>query len=104
MQLEKGVRGAGEAGMERCRAVYYTGSVQGVGFRFTARGLAQRYAVTGYVRNLSDGRVEVMAFGEEEEVKGYLEALRESMGEYIADEEANWIQPPERFVTFDIRF
>ena len=90
--------------MESCRYVYYSGSVQGVGFRFTARGLAQRYAVSGYVRNLSDGRVEVVAAGEEEEVLDYLSALRESMKDYIANEQASWATCPEHFVTFDIRF
>ena len=45
------------------RAVYYTGRVQGVGFRFTARSLAQSFAVTGMVQNLSDGRVLVIAEG-----------------------------------------
>jgi acylphosphatase len=90
--------------MDRCRAICYTGSVQGVGFRFTARGLAQRFAVTGYVRNLSDGRVELMVAGDEEEVEGYLAAVRESMGDYIAAEETSWVDAPERFVTFDIRF
>ena len=90
--------------MEKCRHLYYGGSVQGVGFRFTARGLAQKYAVNGYVRNLSDGRVEVMVQGEEEEVEGYLGALRESMGDYIADEQGSWETCAEHFATFDIRF
>jgi acylphosphatase len=39
------------------RRVHYSGRVQGVGFRFTSQRLAERYAVTGYVRNLPDGRV-----------------------------------------------
>jgi acylphosphatase len=90
--------------MDACRIVHYSGSVQGVGFRFTARGLAKRYSVTGYVRNLDDGRVEVVAAGEKEEVTEYLAALRKSMGEYIASEEGTWTTCPEHFVTFDVRF
>jgi acylphosphatase len=43
------------------RRVLYTGHVQGVGFRFTVRELAQRFAVTGFVRNLSNGKVELVA-------------------------------------------
>jgi acylphosphatase len=90
--------------MDVCRIVHYAGSVQGVGFRFTARGLAQRYAVTGYVRNLSDGRVEVVAVGDKDDVVGYLERLHENMKDYIAGEDGSWTTPPEHFVTFDIRF
>ncbi len=89
--------------MEYCKCVVYSGTVQGVGFRFTARGLAQHYAVSGYVKNLSDGRVEVMAVGEEREVQAYLEALRQEMGDYIAHERGTWVTSPEHFVTFDIR-
>ena len=75
-----------------------------MGFRFTARGLAQRYAVNGYVKNLSDGRVEVVAAGERDEVLAFLGALSENMRDYIAEEEANWTESGEHFVTFDIRF
>ena len=87
-----------------CRIVHYSGTVQGVGFRFTARGLAQRHAVSGYVRNLEDGRVEVAAAGEEKDVLAYLSELRESMADYIADEQGTWTTCPDDFVTFDIRF
>ena len=90
--------------IEPCRLVHFSGSVQGVGFRFTARGLGQRFAVTGYVRNLVDGRVEVLACGEQKEIRAYLEALRNSMRDYIAQESGKWIAPPETFTTFDIRF
>jgi len=90
--------------MDQSKLVHYCGSVQGVGFRFTARGLAQRFAVTGYVRNLPDGRVEVLACGDKKEVQAYLEALRNSMRDYIADESGTWIASPETLTTFDIRF
>ena len=101
---QPGLRLAGNALMDTCRDVYYAGTVQGVGFRFTARGLAQRYAVNGYVQNLRDGRVEVVAVGEQSEVEAYLEALREAMKDYIADEQGSWTTRPEHFETFDIRF
>ncbi len=45
-----------------------SGRVQGVGFRYTAKGVAQRFAVTGFVRNLSDGRVELVVEGDAAEV------------------------------------
>ena len=90
--------------MESCRHVHFTGSVQGVGFRFTARGIAQRYAVTGYVANLSDGSVEVVVSGDRKEVLAYLDTLRKAMGDYIADEAGQWTEPTQQFETFDVRF
>lgn len=90
--------------MDMCRLVHFNGTVQGVGFRFTAREVAHRYAVTGYVRNLADGRVEMIVSGERKEILAYLEALRKSMGNYITDENGQWMEASEQFETFDIRF
>ena len=55
------------------REVLYAGHVQGVGFRYTVQRLARGYSVTGFVRNLSDGRVELVVEGESGEVDGFLE-------------------------------
>jgi acylphosphatase len=60
------------------RQVYYEGRVQGVGFRYTVRQLAKGFDVTGWVRNLPDGRVELQASGENQEVEAFLEAILES--------------------------
>ncbi len=60
------------------RHVFYEGRVQGVGFRFTVKQLARGFEVTGWVRNLADGRVELQCSGEREEVVGFLEAIAES--------------------------
>ena len=65
------------------RHLYFKGHVQGVGFRYTARQIAEGYRVNGYVRNLADGRVELVAEGEEVEVRGFLDELRAEMGSYI---------------------
>ena len=64
--------------MGKTLQVFYEGRVQGVGFRCTARRIAAGFDVAGYVRNLADGRVELIASGDEDEVDGFLEALRES--------------------------
>lgn len=64
--------------MEKAVQVFYEGRVQGVGFRYTARRIAAGFDVAGYVRNLADGRVEMVASGDDEEVDGFLEALRDS--------------------------
>jgi acylphosphatase len=60
------------------RQVFYEGRVQGVGFRWTVKNLARGFDVTGSVRNLPDGRVELLASGESEEVLGFLDAIAES--------------------------
>jgi len=60
------------------RQVFYEGRVQGVGFRFTCKQMARGYDVVGWVRNLSDGRVELQCSGDNEEVEGFLEAIAES--------------------------
>ena len=58
--------------------VFYEGHVQGVGFRFTVRHIAKGFDVTGWVRNLPDGRVELQATGEEDEVRTFVDRIAES--------------------------
>ena len=70
------------APMERFTATY-SGFVQGVGFRFTARGLASGFLVGGHVRNLPDGTVEVLAEGEPPEVERFLAAIEDRMSGHI---------------------
>jgi acylphosphatase len=67
--------------------VYYSGHVQGVGFRYSAVEIAKRYAVVGWVRNLADGRVELLAEGADGEVAAFLDAVRERFRGHIADED-----------------
>ncbi len=71
------------------RTVLFTGHVQGVGFRWTTVQVAQRFMVTGSVRNLPDGRVECIAEGEPREIDAFLEALREAMAGHINHEDAH---------------
>lgn len=65
------------------RRVHYSGRVQGVGFRFTTEHLAQTFEVSGYVRNLSDGRVEVVAEGETNELQLFLDSIQHALGDKI---------------------
>jgi acylphosphatase len=71
-----------EAETER-REVLYAGRVQGVGFRLTARSLALRFTVTGFVQNLSDGRVRMVVEGPVDQVRGASRAVGEAMRENI---------------------
>ena len=81
--------------------VYFSGMVQGVGFRYTAEHLARRFAVAGFVKNLSDGRVELIAEGEESVVKDFLKAVRESqMADYIRGVEVEWTAASGEFKSF----
>ncbi len=58
--------------------VFYEGNVQGVGFRYSVRQIAKGFDVTGSVRNLPDGRVELMVTGEADEVRAFVEAIGQS--------------------------
>jgi acylphosphatase len=67
------------------RQVFFSGRVQGVGFRYTALALAREFKVGGYVKNLHDGRVELVAQGDETEVDRFLAAIEREMAPYIKD-------------------
>jgi acylphosphatase len=69
--------------MPVCKRVLYSGRVQGVGFRATARAVAGRYPVAGYVRNLPSGEVELVAEGEPGAVEDYLSELAREMEGYV---------------------
>ncbi len=89
--------------MRKRAHVVYSGRVQGVGFRYTARALACGYEVTGVVRNLPDGRVEMVAEGEEAEVQAFLEGIRASqLASYIRGEDATWMDATREFNGFEI--
>jgi len=83
---------------------YYSGSVQGVGFRFTAERLALGLGLTGWVRNLRDGRVEVLCEGPESALKEFSEKVNNIFKEYIRDNDIEWSEAMGEFDGFDIRF
>jgi acylphosphatase len=63
--------------------VHFTGRVQGVGFRYQTLQVAKEFEVSGYVQNLSDGRVQLEAEGTPEEIESFLTAIGERMEGYI---------------------
>jgi acylphosphatase len=67
------------------RRVLYEGRVQGVGFRMTARRLASSHPISGSVRNLHDGRVELVVEGESPDLAAYLDAIHREFGNMIRD-------------------
>jgi len=71
--------------------ITYSGHVQGVGFRYTARTVAAGFEVSGSVRNLPDGRVELIAEGERAELEGFRAAIRDAgLGALIRQEDVRW--------------
>jgi acylphosphatase len=84
------------------RHLFYRGRVQGVGFRFTAQQIARGFSVTGWVRNLPDGRVEMMVEGDED-VERFLNRLAESMADNIDSVEQYNEAETGEFDGFEIR-
>jgi acylphosphatase len=83
--------------------ILYSGRVQGVGFRITAKSVACGFEVTGSVRNLADGRVELIAEGPQDELEAFRQAIRESeLGHFIADEQLSWADAGNAFRGFVI--
>jgi acylphosphatase len=65
------------------RTCHFSGRVQGVGFRYTVHNLAMPHNVRGYVRNLPDGRVELVMEGPDDEMDCLVDAIRQKMGHFI---------------------
>jgi len=84
------------------RHIIFSGYVQGVGFRFTARQIARRYNLTGFVRNLPDGRVEMLVQGQPEDIKDCLQDLTGTFN--IRETQVQDVPFDSRYDCFDIAF
>ena len=85
------------------RDVLFHGRVQGVGFRYTARHIAGRFRVTGYVQNLPDGRVRLVAEGTKAEVDRFLAALATEMADYIHGQDEETGPATGEFAGFEVK-
>lgn len=74
-----------------------------MGFRFMVVRFANAYDVKGYVRNLPDGNVEIVAEAEEKTLKDFLQAIIEDMGNVIDHYSVDWFPPTGEFHRFEIR-
>lgn len=86
------------------KQVFYEGHVQGVGFRWTVKHIAKGFDVTGWVRNLPDGRVELQASGDESELNAFLEAIAQSeLRAHIRKQTEHPLAQPPSARGFEIR-
>ena len=85
------------------RMVHYRGRVQGVGFRYTTREIASRFDVNGYVQNLPDGQVLVVAEGPKPELDAFFAQIQTEMNSYIRGANVVTAPPSGEFENFDVR-
>ena len=84
--------------------IYYEGMVQGVGFRFSAQSRASALGLKGWVKNLDDGRVEVLCEGADRDINAFLEKMSSAFGTYISHTDIEWENAIGEYEGFDIRF
>ena len=89
--------------MPEQQKILFTGRVQGVGFRYTTDRFAQGYSVTGYVRNLDDGRVELVAEGLPAEIDGLLAEIRAHFADPIQHQQLDRRPATGQYAAFEIR-
>ncbi|HEY4417577.1 MAG TPA: acylphosphatase [Verrucomicrobiae bacterium] len=83
--------------------VHYSGRVQGVGFRYTAKQVAAGFELVGTIRNLPDGRVELIVEGARAELEDFRAALRDAgLAGFIQDERVKWSEAQNAFRNFEI--
>ena len=84
-------------------SVLYSGRVQGVGFRYTAKTVAAGFELTGTVKNLADGRVELIAEGAPGELEAFRAAIHDAgLAGFIRDEQVVWADAKNEFRGFEI--
>jgi acylphosphatase len=89
---------------DTAKNVIFKGRVQGVGFRWTVHRIAARYNVTGFVRNLPDGTVEMLAQGDVKDIQGCLDEIADSFSGYIRNTQINNVAPDNKYTDFRITF
>ena len=84
-------------------AVFFSGHVQGVGFRYTVLQIAREFDVAGFVSNLADGRVHLEAEGSKEDIAAFVDAVQEKMHGYVRKVERSGRLRPAQFSGFVIK-
>lgn len=102
-ELFGGRQGVSDQQGNQCFQTHYRGMVQGVGFRYTTCRVAARFQVTGFVKNLPDGRVQLVAEGPAGELRRFLAAVAAELGRYIDDSEQAALPATGQFAGFNVR-
>ena len=84
--------------------VFFTGQVQGVGFRWTTCRIASRFEVTGFVKNLEDGRVQLVAEGRADELERFVGAVQQQLDAYIGSCAQSRRPATGQFAEFRVRY
>ncbi len=90
--------------MKKRVQAFFSGMVQGVGFRFAAERIARRLPVSGYVKNQTNGQVELVAEGEEKTLQEFLQQVRQAFSPYIHNVETRWQEATGEYKGFGIKF
>jgi acylphosphatase len=86
------------------RHVIFIGRVQGVGFRYTAHRIANRHQLTGFVRNLPDGTVEMLTQGAAQDIDDCIQDIKEYFGDYLRETRTQEIPTDPKYKDFKITF
>lgn len=89
---------------ETAKHIVFTGSVQGVGFRFTAFHVANRYQLTGWVCNCTGGGVEMVAQGRPDKIDDCIRDIQESFAGYVRETKIEEVPPDPKYKDFKITF
>jgi acylphosphatase len=89
---------------QAAKHITFIGRVQGVGFRFTAFNIANRYDLTGFVRNLPDGTVEMFVQGPAETIENCIRDIQEEFGRFIRETKIQDCPPAPQYKDFKITF
>jgi len=84
--------------------IIFIGQVQGVGFRFTAFRIANRFQLTGFVRNSPDGSVEILAQGFSDDIDNCIRDIQDSFAGYIRETKIEEIPTNPQYTDFKITF
>jgi len=82
--------------------IFYSGTVQGIGFRYTAQRFAMELGLTGWVRNLKDGRVEIIAEGSRDLINKFLSGLDKRFEGYIVNREIDYVETLPQHKDFSV--
>ncbi|MDD5115499.1 MAG: acylphosphatase [Candidatus Omnitrophica bacterium] len=90
--------------MKKQLHIFFSGRVQGIGFRYTVREIADSLQVCGWVKNLDDGRVEVLAEAGEETLDAFIEQITQRFLRYIKGTDSEWLPATGELHGFQVSF